>query len=161
MASPAARAIMQCLIDARIIGHGPWMRAQLVKAGAAEYLPAWERARLSESWFEEAIDQLTACGVGDTGMLLARSGDGSDASVTEQMYRLNDYLECEFVTEAGKHALPARHLWSALFAFSAPSSLIPMGRECRRRGLLREAAQFFKLVRDGATSAARAANSPT
>ncbi|WP_143264009.1 hypothetical protein [Amycolatopsis kentuckyensis] len=155
MASPAARAIMQCLIDARIIGHDPWMRAQLVRAGSAEYLPAWERARLSENWFEEAIDQLTACGVGDTGMLLARIGDDSDERVAEQMFRLNDYLECQFVTAAGKHALPARHLWPSLFAFAAPSSLIPMGRECRSRGLIREAAQFFTLVRNGATSAAR------
>ncbi|EOD64349.1 Sel1 domain-containing protein repeat-containing protein [Amycolatopsis vancoresmycina DSM 44592] len=155
LAGPVARAILQCLIDARIIGHDPWVRAQLVRAGALGYLPEWERARLGESWFEEAIDQLTACGVGETGMLLVRSGDDSGETATERMFRLNDYLECQFVTEAGRHALPAPHLWSSLFSFAAPGSLIPLGRECRRRGLIREAARFFLLVRNGATSAAR------
>ncbi|MEV6648128.1 hypothetical protein [Amycolatopsis sp. NPDC051371] len=155
MASPAARAILQSLIDARIIGHEPWMRTDLLQAGAVGYLPEWERARLGEDWFEEAIDQLTACGVGDTGMLLVRSVNEADNTAAKRMFRLNDYLECQFVTEAEALTLPAPHLWPSLFAFAAPSSLIPLGRECRRRGLLREAAAFFRRVRDNATASAR------
>ncbi|OXM59762.1 tetratricopeptide repeat protein [Amycolatopsis vastitatis] len=155
MASPTARAIMQCIIDARGIGHGQWMREALLENGANGYLPEWELARLSENWFEAALDELTACDAGETGMLLVRTPVDPGGSRRERLLRLNDYLECQYVTEAGHPRLPAQHLWPLLYTYAHSESLIDLGCECRRRGLFREAAEFFLRVRDGDGATAR------
>lgn len=140
--TPEQRAILQCAIDARLAGHGPWIPTALLEQGTDGYLSSRERDGLPAAWFEDAVAELTRRGAADASLLICRrSDDGAEAS--SGSLRLTDYLERRWLTDVENRPLPSTHLWPVLVTHAASDSLLPLARECWRRSMLREGSQFY------------------
>ncbi|MBE1496296.1 tetratricopeptide (TPR) repeat protein [Amycolatopsis lexingtonensis] len=144
-ASPAAKAVLQCAVDARHAGHGLWLTRELLERGAPSYMPTRTWSQLTHDWFESAITELTELGPGETCLLTHRPVAGPESSMAPgQRFRLDNYLECRFVTEVDHPRLPQRHLWPILIETADRDSLLPIAAECRRRYLLQQASSFYQ-----------------
>ncbi|WP_410674190.1 tetratricopeptide repeat protein [Amycolatopsis sp. cmx-4-68] len=144
-ASPAAKAVLKCAVDARHTGHGLWLSRELLERGAPSYMPARTWDQLTSDWFESAITELTELGPGGTRLLTHRPVAGPESSTAPgQRYRLDNYLECRFVTEVDHPRLPERHLWPILIDTADRDSLLPIAAECRRRYLFQQASSFYR-----------------
>ncbi|WP_215545066.1 hypothetical protein [Amycolatopsis sp. CA-230715] len=155
-ATQQEKAILQCAIEARCVGHGQWLPRALLERAAPQYLTAHERSCLAATWFEDALAELTSPGLGEMRMML--DWDVTDgATARRDRLRLNDFLERQWITEVQQVRLPAEHLWSALVDRAAVDSVVALAEECRRRGLLRQSVEFYRrAIRDGDVSAKRA-----
>ncbi|MFI5591667.1 hypothetical protein ACIA5G_41920 [Amycolatopsis sp. NPDC051758] len=139
--TPEQRAVMQCAIDVRLAGHGPWIPTTLLERGAVGYLSSRDREMLPANWFPLAVAELTRRGAADASLLIAHHAEGGPEA--RGSMRLADYLERQWITDVGHPPLPAVHLWSVLVDHAAPENLLALARECWRRQMLREGCQFY------------------
>ncbi len=154
-ASPTARAVLDCAIEARRIGHRHYLPRELLRRGAVGYLSRSERSMLDDDWFDVALAELTRRGRGDVSLLTDRDHWlDSSSHAREFAFRLDDNIERQHVVEADPMFLPQEHLWPVLIATAATESLIALAEECERRGLLREGSQFYvRAAREGISNA--------
>ncbi|WP_328617206.1 hypothetical protein OHS18_13270 [Amycolatopsis sp. NBC_00355] len=152
--TPEQRAVVQCAIDARLAGHGPWIPTTLLERGAGGYLSSRDRDSLPATWFADAVAELTRRGAADASLLIARPAEDGAETLSGSM-RLADYLERQWITDVENPPLPSMHLWPVLVDHAAADNLLALARECWRRRMLRESCQFYLRAATAGDFAAR------
>ncbi|HEU5028791.1 MAG TPA: tetratricopeptide repeat protein [Spirillospora sp.] len=142
-ASPAARALMDAAIDARRLGHGPYLPRSLLLAAVPGYLtrPQWEM--LPDGWQDEAFGYVTdhrPCRGARAPLTPLRPGPGENGDAP--CFRLADHLEQSGQSARLTFAAPEA-LWEALLAHARGPDLIRLGRQAQSRGLYRYALRFY------------------
>jgi tetratricopeptide (TPR) repeat protein len=137
-APAAARALIEAAMDARRLGHGPYLPLRLLEAAAPGYLSDQEWDGLDDSWLERALAYCAAPSRGAPGPLTrVRARPGQPPPATARV-RLADYLE-----QAGRVSrravLAAAALWDGLVEHADQRDLPRLAGEAEARSLYRYA----------------------
>ncbi|MBB1156498.1 tetratricopeptide repeat protein [Amycolatopsis dendrobii] len=129
--SPAARAILDFVVEARHAGHGPSMSRAMLRLGAQACPDGPE----TDEQFGTALKELTTPVRGGATVLVK---DGKTDAC-----RLAPGLDRQYVAEAAQPILPRASLWPVLLETVAGQDSLDVARECRRRHLLELSTHFF------------------
>ncbi|WP_214104029.1 hypothetical protein [Acrocarpospora catenulata] len=154
-APPATRALIHAAMDARRLGCGPHLPLALLADAAPGYLTDSQWEQTGDDWLQQALDHAATPANGISGILTPiktrapRNQRTSPATTpatqagSGQMYPLADYLD-----QPGRHhrhdQIPPIHFWTSGAAHALPGDLKALGDAAWRRGLYRDAAQFYK-----------------
>src|SRR5262249_10610568 len=107
-----ARAIIHAAMDARRLGHGEWLLAELLHRAAPAYLDPREHREhlLDQDWFTRALDQLTEPHIAKTRLLYP--GPAVPGQTREGQLRLDDYLD-QHARRVRSHLVPPGGFWEA------------------------------------------------
>ena len=141
---PAQWAVLAAAIDARRLGHGPFLPEDFLRAAAPGYIDPYDWDRLDpDTWFPQALHQLRTGHRGMPGPMSARHHrPGEEAG---PVYRLADYLNQHGrVQRSGELAPP--EFWDAAARHVAHADQATLGDAADARGLYRDAAQLHKIA---------------
>jgi hypothetical protein len=155
-APPAARALIEAAVDARRLGHGLYLRLELLEVAVPGYLTDQEWDGLAGDWMESALAYCAAPCRGAPGPLTPiRPRPGQPPGPGR--VRLADYLE-QTGRATRRTALAAAALWDGFVRYADPQDVPRIAREAEARSLRRHALQLHLRAADqGATNALRSA----
>jgi hypothetical protein len=156
-ATPVARALIEAAMDARRLGHGLYLRLDLLEAATPGYLTDQEWDGLADDWLESALAYCAAPCRGAPGPLTPiRPRPGQPAPAPERV-RLADYLEQTGRTTR-RTALAAATLWDSFVQYADPQDVPRIAQEAELRSLRGHALQLHARAADhGETNALRPA----
>ncbi|MGW7538639.1 hypothetical protein [Amycolatopsis sp. NPDC054798] len=128
--SPAARAMLDFVTEARHAGHSGTMPRALLLQGAQAFLDGPD----TDACLDTALKELTTPVRGGAAVLVKEA--------KTDVYRLPPCLDRLYVTEAPEPVLPRASLWPVLLETVAGQDSLAIARECERRHLLELSAQF-------------------
>lgn len=144
-APSTARAVIDCAIDARRLGHTLPITRGLIEQAAPGYLSDAEWYKAGSGWLESALEytgQLCHGTLGPLTYIPPRPGEQKIAP--EPYYRLADYLE-----QAGRSTrrgvFPSEAFWNAIASTVADTAeLRNIAKQAEHRGRYRRAAQLYR-----------------
>ncbi|MEV5928634.1 SAV_2336 N-terminal domain-related protein [Streptomyces cellulosae] len=131
-----ARAVVLAALDARSLGIGPALPAQLLAEAAPGYMRADVRSRLAEDWLESAFAYLLPTG-NELALLLPEQS--ANESADNLRFRLHNHLG---TARRPPQELPPDELLNALLHRCIPEELSRIGRVLKTRGNSHWAAEF-------------------
>ncbi|WP_157430159.1 tetratricopeptide repeat protein [Actinomadura oligospora] len=147
---PAVRAVLWAAMDARRLGHGPYLPEPLLQEAAPGYLDdhIWDQVASDPDWFIAALDELTATHRRLPGPLIEhRPRPGQTPPPTPQ-YRLADYLEQHGRTERIFLCPPATFWNAAAHHARTPEDQAALGKAAEDRWRLRHADHLYRHAAD-------------
>jgi hypothetical protein len=154
-APPAARAVIDAVIDARRLGHPLPIPRSFLEVAAPGYMHDSDWDHAGEDWLERALLYTGKPCHGTAGPLTRiRPRPGDDSEGNEPHYRLADALE-----QAGRvervAVFPPAAFWTAVAEnVTSPAVLRVIGEQAEYRGRYHRAAQLYaKAVENGDASA--------
>ncbi|MFE0509473.1 tetratricopeptide repeat protein [Streptomyces sp. NPDC058964] len=145
-AGAAAQAVVHAAMDARRLGHGPYLSRAFLKRAAWGYLTGSQRDRLGDRWFTGAMDDCTEFIRNAPGML-ARKTSPPWQTADGELYRLADYLE-----QYDRRTRPLRSaptsLWEAASFAPTPTDQVALADAAEKRQHRRRARDLYTLAAD-------------
>jgi tetratricopeptide (TPR) repeat protein len=142
-APPAAKALVEAAMDARRLGHGPYLPHRLLEAAAPGFLTDQQWDELGEDWLEQALAYCAAPCRGARGPLTRVRPRPGQPTPAQPHYRLADYLE-QTGRVMRETVLAPVALWDAFVAFAEERSLLQIAEEAERRSLYRHAFRLYQ-----------------
>lgn len=139
---PAVRALIEAAVDARRLGHGPYLPRALLAGAAPGYLTDQQYDSLPDDWLERALAFAAEPVRGAPGALAAVRPRADRVLAPRPHYRLADFLE-QHGREERRAAPVPRLLWQAVEDHAALTELGVLARSAAERGLLRLAARLL------------------
>ncbi|MEV7581642.1 hypothetical protein AB0O53_14160, partial [Streptomyces erythrochromogenes] len=157
----ATLALIHAAMDARRLGAGPHLPLDWLADAAPGYLDEGDYQALDRHWLTEALAYVTKSVHGIPGILTLVTTDGPRNQRTRRpavsgvptdqaalhaqgpQYMLADYLEQHGLRHRAGD-IPPIDFWKAATHHAHPSDLTTLGHAAQHRGLLRDAAQFYK-----------------
>ncbi|MFB4317574.1 hypothetical protein [Actinomadura sp. 21ATH] len=147
--SPAVRAVLWAAMDARRLGHGPYLPEPLLRDAAPGYLDdhTWDQVG-GAGWFTTALQELTALHRRLPGPLTGRRPRPGEPPAAVPLYRLADYLEQHGRAERAQLCPPAAFWDAAAHHARTPADQSVLGNAARDRGRYRHAALLYRQAAD-------------
>lgn len=144
-ATAAARRLVETAMDARRLGHGAELPADLLRSAAPGYLNDQEWNAAGRDWFIDALSEVTAPCRGADGMLIPVHRRPPDEGPSA--YRLAGFLDQHGRTTRRASRVPAT-LWEALLAHASDGDALSLAASAGNRLLHRYAIPLFRRAAD-------------
>jgi hypothetical protein len=146
-APPAARALIETAMDARLLGHGPALPHALLEAAAPGYLTDQQWDAFGDDWLDRALAYTAVPCRGARGPLTRIRPRPGQPGHGQPHYRLADYLEQHARTVRRFRRSPAE-LWDALVAHAAAADVFRLAACAEYGRLYRHAVPLYRRAAD-------------
>nr|WP_263656720.1 sel1 repeat family protein [Nonomuraea aurantiaca] len=149
-ADPVEQAVLWAAMDARRLGHGPYLTEPLLQRAAPGYLDddTWDQIGGDEDWFTTAVDRLAAPHRRLPGPLIEHHPRPGEPPFPHPLYRLADYLDQHGRRERALLCPPAAFWDAATRHAHLSADLVALAEAARERGRYRLASRLARQAAD-------------